>query len=131
MVAYDEDAGVKKIMVVDDNPDNLDIFIHRLRALGNFEILIASNGKQAVEVAERFRPNLVFMDVKMPIMDGYQATQALRETEWGKNLPIIAVTAYVPEEDRKKALSMGCSDFIPKPVLDYSVVRKAVERLLK
>ena len=122
---------MKKILVVDDNEDNQDILIYRLKTLGSFEILVAFNGKEAVEVAARTKPDMIFMDLMMPVMDGYQATQALRLTEWGKDLPIVAVTAYATEEDRKKALSAGCSDFIPKPVLDYSVVQKAIERLLR
>lgn len=131
MVSCDEETGVKKILVVDDNPDNLDIFVHRLKALGSFEILLASNGKQALELAAQSRPDLIFMDLRMPVMNGYAATRALRQTEWGRDLPVVAVTAHTLAEDRDEAFSAGCNDFIPKPVIDYAVIRKAIERLIK
>ena len=70
------------------------------------------------------------MYLRMPFMDGYQATRALRQTKWGKDLPIIAVTAHAGDEDREKALSVGCSDFIPKPILDYSLVEKKIRNIL-
>ena len=122
---------MKKILVVDDNQDNREILIHRLAHLGSFEILVASNGREALEVASRLKPDLILMDLRMPVMDGYEATRALRRTEWGKNLPVIAVTAHAAEEHREKALAAGCSDFIPKPVIDYSVIQRAIQRLLQ
>ena len=70
------------------------------------------------------------MYLRMPVMDGYQATRALRQTKWGKDLPIIAVTAHSGDEDREKALSVGCSDFIPKPIPDYSPVEKKIRNIL-
>jgi CheY-like chemotaxis protein len=121
---------VRKILVVDDNPDNQDILIFRLRRMGNFELLVASNGKEALEVAESSRPDLILMDLRMPVMDGYEATLLLRQTEWGKNLPIIAVTAASNEEYREKALRVGCSDFIAKPIIDYSVIGKKIREML-
>jgi CheY-like chemotaxis protein len=121
---------MNKILVVDDNRDNQDILIRRLQDFGSFEILVASNGKEALEVASWARPDLVLMDLRMPVMDGYEATRALHETDWGKNLPVIAVTAYTSKEHRDKALSAGCCDFIPKPILDYSLVEKKIRNIL-
>jgi CheY-like chemotaxis protein len=69
------------------------------------------------------------MDLRMPVMDGYEATQALRRTEWGKNMPIIAVTAGLTEEHREKALRVGCSDFISKPIIDYSIIGKKIREI--
>jgi CheY-like chemotaxis protein len=120
---------VRKILVVDDNRDNQDILTFRLQLMGGFEILVASNGKEALEVAARARPDLILMDLIMPVMDGYEATQALRQTEWGKNLPIIAVTAGYSEEYREKALSAGCNDFIAKPIIDYSIISKKIREI--
>jgi CheY-like chemotaxis protein len=122
---------MNKILVVDDNRDNQEIFIRRLGDLGGFEILVASNGKEALEVASWARPDLVLMDLRMPVMDGYEATRALRRTDWGKNLPIIAITAYSTKEHRDKAFNAGCSDFIPKPIIDYSLVEKKIRNLLQ
>ncbi|HEY3303544.1 MAG TPA: response regulator [Candidatus Binatia bacterium] len=120
---------MRKILVVDDNPDNQDILIFRLRRMGNFELVAASNGKEALEVAARVRPDLILMDLRMPVMDGYEATLLLRQTEWGKNLPIIAVTAASNEEYREKALKVGCSDFIAKPIVDYSVIGRKIQEI--
>jgi len=122
---------VNKILIVDDNRDNLDIIVRRLEGMGGFEILLASNGKEALEVAAWARPDLVLMDLKMPVMDGYEATRALRLTDWGKDTPVIAVTAYATREHREKALDAGCSDFISKPIVDYSIVGKKIRALLK
>jgi CheY-like chemotaxis protein len=122
---------VRKILVVDDNHDNRDILMFRLRRLGNIEVLAASNGKEALEVAARARPDLILMDLRMPVMDGYEATLALRQTEWGKDLPIIAVTAASSEEYREKALRVGCSDFIPKPIIDYTMVDRKIQAILE
>lgn len=118
-----------KILVVDDNRDNQDILTFRLQLMGGFEILVAYNGKEALEVASRARPDLILMDLRMPVMDGYEATQALRRTEWGKNMPIIAVTVGSTEEHREKALRVGCSDFIAKPIIYYSIIGKKIQEL--
>jgi CheY-like chemotaxis protein len=120
----------KKILVVEDNDDNREIFVHRLRRLGPYEILEASNGKEALETAAQSRPDLIFMDLRMPIMDGCEATRALRKTDWGRNLPVVAVTAYM-EEERENALRAGCTDFITKPITDYSVVRRSLQKYLE
>ncbi len=119
----------KKILVVEDNEDNREIFVYRLRQLG-FEILEASNGKEAIETASQAKPDLIFMDLKMPVMDGWEATQALRQTEWGKDLPVIAVTAHAMEEERKRAMSAGCNGFIAKPILDYSIIQRKIRKFL-
>ncbi len=128
-MSFPENAVVRKILVVDDNRDNQDILTFRLQLMGGFEILVAYNGKEALEVASRARPDLILMDLRMPVMDGYEATQALRRTEWGKNMPIIAVTVGSTEEHREKALRVGCSDFIAKPIIDYSIIGKKIQEL--
>lgn len=119
-----------KILVVEDNEDNREILVFRLKQLG-FETLVASNGKEALEAAAQSRPDLIFMDLRMPVMDGCAAVRALRQTEWGKDLPVIAVTAHAMEEDRERALSAGCNEFIPKPIMDYSVIQRTIQRLLR
>ena len=120
----------KKVLVVDDNEDNREILVFRLQQLG-FEVLVASNGKEAIETASQAKPDIILMDLRMPVMDGWEATRALRQTEWGKNLPVVAVTAHAMEEDRRRALTAGCNEFIPKPVMDYSIIRETIQRLLE
>lgn len=120
----------KKILVVEDNEDTREILLYRLKSMGNYEVLLASNGKEALEMATRSRPDLIIMDLKMPVMDGWEATKAIRQTEWGKDLPVIALTAQAMERDEEKALSAGCNDYIAKPIMDYTILRKKVEKLL-
>ncbi len=121
----------KKILVVEDNEDTREILLYRLKSMGNYEVLLASNGKEAMEIATQTKPDLVIMDLKMPVMDGWETTKALRKTDWGKELPVIALTAQAMERDEEKALSAGCNDYIAKPIMDYAILRKKVERLLK
>lgn len=120
----------KKILVVEDNEDTREILLYRLRSMGSYEVLLASNGKEALEMAARSRPDLIIMDLKMPVMDGWDATKELRRSEWGKNLPVIALTAQAMERDEQKALDAGCSDYIAKPILDYAILRKKIEKFL-
>ena len=123
-------AAKKKILVVDDNEDNREILVFRLQRLG-FEVLVASNGKEAIETASQAKPDIILMDLRMPVMDGWEATRAIRQTEWGKDLPVVAITAHAMEEDRRRALTAGCNEFIPKPVMDYSVIHETIQRLLE
>jgi CheY-like chemotaxis protein len=120
----------KKILVVEDNEDTREILLYRLRSMGSYEVLLASNGKEALEMAARARPDLIIMDLKMPVMDGWDATKELRRTEWGKDLPVIALTAQAMERDEQKALDAGCSDYIAKPILDSAILRKKIEKFL-
>jgi CheY-like chemotaxis protein len=122
---------VKKILVVEDNEDNRDILIWRIQSWGPFEILCAANGKEALETAARAKPDLIIMDLKMPVMDGWEATRELRQTDWGKDLPVIALTAQAMEGDEEKALQAGCNDYISKPVTDYLLVWRKIEPYLK
>lgn len=121
----------KKILVVEDNEDTREILLYRLKSMGNYEVFLACNGKEALEIATQSRPDLIIMDLKMPVMDGWEATRALRQTNWGKDLPVIALTAQAMEKDEEKALNAGCTDYIAKPIMDYSILRKKVEKLLK
>lgn len=120
----------KKILVAEDNEDTREILLYRLRSMGSYEVLLASNGKEALEMAARSRPDLIIMDLKMPVMDGWDATKELRRSDWGKDLPVIALTAQAMERDEQKALDAGCSDYIAKPILDYAILRKKIEKFL-
>lgn len=121
----------KKILVVEDNEDTREILLYRLKAMGDFEVLLASNGKEALEIAEHSRPGLIIMDLKMPVMDGWEATKALRQSAWGKDVPVIALTAQAMEKDEERALDAGCNDYIAKPIMDYTILKKKIEKLLK
>lgn len=123
--------AAKTILVAEDNEDTREILLYRLKNMGDYHILFASNGKEALEIATRSKPDLIIMDLKMPVMDGWEATKALRQTAWGKNLPVIALTAQAMEKDEEKALNTGCNDYIAKPIMDYAILQKKVEQFLK
>lgn len=120
----------KKILVVEDNLDNRRILVYRLKRIGDFEILEASNGQEALGTVEAERPDLIFMDLKMPVMDGWEATRRIRSMEVGRRIPIIALTAQAMAGDEQKALAAGCDDYVAKPIVDPDVVRDKLERLL-
>jgi two-component system cell cycle response regulator DivK len=120
----------KKILVVEDNLDNRRILVYRLRRIGDFDILEASNGQEALRIVESEPPDLIFMDLKMPVMDGWEATRRIRAQESGCRVPIIALTAQAMAGDEQKALAAGCDDYVAKPIVDPGIVRCKLERLL-
>lgn len=123
--------AAKRILVVEDNLDNRRILVYRLRRIADFEIVEASNGQEALDIVQGDNPpDLIFMDLKMPVMDGWEATRRIRELERGKKIPIIALTAQAMAGDEEKALAAGCDDYLAKPIVDPDVVRVKVERLL-
>ena len=121
----------KKILVVEDNLDNRRILVYRLKRIGEFDIVEAGNGQEALSLVESEAPDLIFMDLKMPVMDGWEATRRIRLLEVGRRIPIIALTAQAMAGDEQKALAAGCDDYVAKPIVDPSVVRSKLERLLK
>lgn len=120
----------KKILVVEDNIDNRRILVYRLKRIGDFDITEADNGQDAVSAVERDAPDLIFMDLKMPVMDGWEATRRIRSLEIGRRIPIIALTAQAMAGDEQKALAAGCDDYVAKPIVDPNVVKQKMERLL-
>jgi len=122
--------GRKRILVVEDNLDNRRILVYRLKRIGDFEIVEAGNGREALEAVESEAPDLIFMDLKMPVMDGWEATRRIRSLEAGKVIPIIALTAQAMAGDEQKALAAGCDDYLAKPIVDPTLVRVKLERLL-
>lgn len=104
-----------RILVAEDNIDNQEIIRRRLERAGH-EVLIAANGVEAVERAKADRPDLILMDISMPIMSGIEATQAIRRTPEGAEVPIIALTAHAMEGDAERCLTVGCNAFATKPV---------------
>jgi len=108
------DQPVYKILAVDDKSINRQLLIKLLSPLG-FEIKEASNGQEAIAVWDDWEPHLIFMDMRMPVMDGYEATKYIKSTTKGNATAIIALTASVLEEEKAIVLSAGCDDFVRKP----------------
>lgn len=104
-----------KILVVDDDEMNRDMLSRRLVRKG-FEVVMAVNGLEAVNMARSERPALILMDLSMPIKDGYQATQELKGDPSTRAIPIIGLSAHAMVGDREKAIAAGCDDYDTKPV---------------
>ncbi len=113
-VAPAQSARVK-IVVADDNQDAADSLALLLNMLGN-EVRSARDGQEAIEVAEAFRPDLMLLDIGMPRLNGYEACRRIRESPWGKNVLIVAVTGWGQDEDRRKAETAGFDSHIVKPI---------------
>lgn len=121
----------KKILVVEDNEDNRHILVYRLRKIGDFDILEASHGQEALEIIVQNPPDLMFLDLKLPILDGWETARRIRAMpDPIKTLPIIALTAQAMVGDEEKALAAGCDDYIAKPIVDSKIVKEKVERFL-
>jgi CheY-like chemotaxis protein len=104
-----------RILVVEDNEVNQRILVRRLERRG-FEVLIAGDGKQGVDLATRELPDLVLMDMSLPVLDGWEATRQIKTNEATARIPVIALTAHAMVGDREQALDAGCDDYDVKPV---------------
>jgi PAS domain S-box-containing protein len=117
-----------RILVADDQPENRQLMVKLLAQLG-LEVWEAKNGEEAVALWQQWQPHLIWMDIRMPIMDGYEATQQIRSSEESRASVIIALTAHASRNDRALALSAGCNDFVSKPFQEETVFVKMAEHL--
>ena len=104
-----------RILYVEDNEDNVFMLKNRLARAGH-TVIIATDGEQGVAMALSERPDMILMDLSLPVLDGWQATRRIKATPDTKHIPVIALTAHAMAGDREKALSAGCDDFDTKPV---------------
>jgi CheY-like chemotaxis protein len=104
-----------KILLVEDNEMNRDMLSRRLERRG-YEVIIAVDGKQGCDIARLEKPDLILMDMSLPVMDGWEATRQLKNWPETNTIPIIALTAHAMAGDREKALAAGCDDYDTKPV---------------
>lgn len=119
-----------KVLIVEDQPDNLFLFKEALRP-GGYVIYTATNGQEAVDVAQREGPEIILMDIQMPVMDGYEAARRIRAIPELAAVPIIALTARAMKGEKEKAIEEGCSDYLAKPVSPVEVLKKVEEWLGK
>ena len=113
-----------KILLVEDNEMNRDMLSRRLIKQG-FEMVIAVDGEQAVDLARSEAPDLILMDISLPGLDGWEATRLLKTMPETRSIPIIALTAHAMAGDREKSLAAGCNDYDTKPI-DF---RRLVEKI--
>src|SRR2546425_8129354 len=128
---HDAKKTKKKSVEVEKNEKNRHILVYRLRKIGDFDIIEATHGQEALDLIAQNPPDLMFLDLKLPVLDGWETARRIRTMEGAvKNLPIIALTAQAMVGDEEKALAAGCDDYISKPIVDASVVKEKLERLL-
>lgn len=103
------------VLLVEDNEMNRDMLSRRLTRRG-YEVAIAVDGQQGVELATRLQPALILMDMSLPVIDGWEATRRLKAAEATRLIPVIALTAHAMAGDREQALAAGCDDYDTKPI---------------
>lgn len=116
-----------KLLLVEDHLMNREMLTRRLRKLG-YEVVTAVDGEQSITIAQTELPDLILMDMSLPLMDGWEATSHLKKGATTATIPVIALTAYVHEFDRERALAAGCDEYETKPVDMKSLIDK-IERL--
>lgn len=117
-----------KILLVEDNVMNKDMLSRRLIRRG-YEVICAGDGLQAIDMANNELPDIVLMDLSLPLLDGWEATRRIRGTSKISDIPIIALTAHAMSGDLEKAIEAGCNDYASKPI-DMDVLLKKIEELL-
>ena len=117
-----------RILYVEDNDDNIYVITHRLGRAG-FTVLVAKDGEQGVAMARSEKPDLVLMDLRLPVIDGWEATRRIKADEATRDIPILALSAHAMTGDRARALEAGCDDYDTKPI-DMTRLRAKIQALL-
>jgi two-component system, cell cycle response regulator DivK len=117
-----------KILYVEDNEDNVYVLKGRLERAGH-TVLIASDGERGIAVAVAEKPDLVIMDLSLPVIDGWEATRRLKAHPETQAIPVLALSAHAMAGDRERALAAGCDDFETKPI-DFARLRGKIDALL-
>lgn len=120
---------MSKILIVEDNEMNRDMLSRRLKRQG-YDVVVAADGHQGVAMATSEIPDLILMDMSLPVMDGWQATRSIKSDSYTQFIPVIALTAHVMTGDREKCLEAGCDDYATKPI-DFTELLEKITLLLK
>ena len=123
-----DDAAGATVMVVEDY-DELRFVVSLALKMSGYRVIEATNGQEAIEMAQREHPDLILMDMNLPIVDGFTATRRIREQAATSDVPIIAVTAYGTPDYRHRALAAGCDEFITKPI-DLNQLERKLHTIL-
>jgi two-component system cell cycle response regulator DivK len=118
-----------RILYVEDNDDNVYVITNRLGRSG-FTVLVARDGEQGVAMARAEQPDLILMDLRLPVIDGWEATQRIKADEATRHIPILALSAHAMTGDRARALAAGCDDYDTKPI-DLPRLRAKIDALLR
>jgi CheY-like chemotaxis protein len=117
------------ILYVEDNDDNVYVVKSRLTRWGH-TVLVAGDGQQGIDMAIAERPDLILMDLSLPVLDGWEATRRLKASAETKAIPVIALSAHAMAGDRDKALDAGCDDFDTKPI-DFARLRAKIDAMVR
>ena len=120
-----------RILIVEDNPDMRRILTWRLSKIGDFDIQEASDGQEALEMITADPPDCILMDLKMPVLDGWEATRQIRAKVIERHVPIIAVTAQAMVYDEERALAAGCDAYVAKPITHNNQLAEKMAPLLQ
>lgn len=112
-----------RILLVEDNEMNRDMLSRRLERKGH-QVLLATDGQQALDTAVAEKPDLILMDMSLPVLDGWEATRRLKGAEQTKQIPILALTAHAMPEDERKSREAGCDDYDTKPIEMTRLIEK-------
>jgi two-component system cell cycle response regulator DivK len=118
---------MKKVLVVEDVDYNRDLLVQLLE--DKYQVIEAVNGQEGVELAEKERPELILMDLSLPIMDGWEATRRIKANPDLSSIPVIALTAHAMVGDQEKALAAGCDDYLVKP-LNEDILMAKIQKYL-
>lgn len=119
-----------KILIVEDNDDNRDMLIRRLQRRG-YETIFAVDGQQGIEIARNQQPDLILMDMSLPVLDGWQATRILKQADDTRRIPIIGLSANAMSGDRERGLAVGCDEYDTKPIEMPQLLEKIQSVLAK
>jgi two-component system cell cycle response regulator DivK len=120
---------VTKVLYVEDNDDNVYMLKMRLELLGDFEVLAAEDGEKGCEMAAAERPDIILMDLEMPVVDGWEATRRLKSNPQTRDIPVIALSAHALAGEGQRALAAGCNEFDSKPI-EFDRLVATVRRIL-
>jgi len=118
---------MKKVLVVEDVDFNRELIVQLLE--DKYHVIEAVNGQEGVELAERERPELILMDLSLPVMDGWEATRRLKANDDLRWIPVIALTAHAMVGDREKAVAAGCDDYLVKPLDEDELMARIAKYL--
>jgi two-component system cell cycle response regulator DivK len=113
----------KRILVVEDQEDNMQI-LRDVLVSADYQVSEAQNGEEALAAVASQRPDLILMDIQLPVMDGYEATRRIKADAATRSIPVIAITSYALGSDEQRAREAGCDDFVPKPYSPRELLAK-------
>jgi CheY-like chemotaxis protein len=120
---------VTKVLYIEDNDDNVYMLKMRLELLGDFEVVAAEDGEKGCKMAAAEKPDIILMDLEMPVVDGWEATRRLKGNAQTRDIPIIALSAHALAGEREKALAAGCNEFDSKPI-EFDRLVATIRRVL-